>query len=182
MTEIEGVTRHVIETIRYLKCIEDFTERSTRYSRKEMEEAKWRTPIADIEQMDNGAWGRAQPNSSQKQAYHDLINYEQLYPTSKQMTRRILERQRFDNRMGVVTLATTGRRPFLTSTGHIGICPKQTLVGDLIILFNGVEMPFVVRRVHLGYRLIGECYVHGIMDRQFVLGKGEHDFEFFPLS
>ncbi len=40
-------------------------------------------------------------------------------------------------------------------------------------------MPYVLRKNGQGYQLIGEAYVHGIMDGEFV--EKEHNSETFDL-
>jgi hypothetical protein len=52
-----------------------------------------------------------------------------------------------------------------TKRGYIGLVPGDAKKEDLICLFHGSKVPFIVqRRIHrIGYRLVGECYIHGIM-------------------
>ncbi|OBS25955.1 hypothetical protein FPOA_06487 [Fusarium poae] len=58
-----------------------------------------------------------------------------------------------------------GRRPFLTSKGHIGIGPSEMAVGDFLYILMGSQVPHIVRsEAHGMVKLIGECYAHGIMD------------------
>jgi hypothetical protein len=72
--------------------------------------------------------------------------------------------------------ATTNRKLFLTKEGYLGLGPREMQVGDQVYLINGSNVPFVLRprsdterREHfdLPYKffdLVGNCYVHGIMD------------------
>ncbi|KAF4509335.1 hypothetical protein G6O67_005599 [Ophiocordyceps sinensis] len=47
---------------------------------------------------------------------------------------------------------------------HGGLVPGEARVGDHIFIATGAKVPFVLREVgHECYRLVGECYVHGIM-------------------
>ncbi len=55
--------------------------------------------------------------------------------------------------------------------GYMGMCPRGTAPGDLICVFLGHPSPFVIRNTDIAtapgvycYGLIGECYVHGIID------------------
>lgn len=45
----------------------------------------------------------------------------------------------------------------------IGSVPHMTEVGDRIVILNGSNVPLVLRPVEDHYKLIGPCYVHGIM-------------------
>jgi hypothetical protein len=37
-------------------------------------------------------------------------------------------------------------------------------VGDLVAIFLGADVPFVLREHGDAYRLVGACYIHGVMD------------------
>ncbi|KAH7304770.1 heterokaryon incompatibility protein-domain-containing protein [Stachybotrys elegans] len=52
-----------------------------------------------------------------------------------------------------------GRKAFLSQTGHLGLGPPITQPGDEIVVFYGGRLPFLIRRQHDHYILIGECYV-----------------------
>jgi hypothetical protein len=59
---------------------------------------------------------------------------------------------------------------FITRSGYIGIGPAQTRDGDQVWVFNGGNVPFVMRKLEaekmecLQLTLTGDAYVHGIMD------------------
>ncbi|KAM5358865.1 hypothetical protein ACJZ2D_014924 [Fusarium nematophilum] len=57
-------------------------------------------------------------------------------------------------------------RFFASDRGYAGLVPSGTQKGDKIVLLHGGAVPFVVRPLDSlkgAYRLIGECYVHGMM-------------------
>jgi hypothetical protein len=56
-----------------------------------------------------------------------------------------------------------GRRMFRTESGYIGLAVGATQVGDYVYLFKGAHLPFLVRSTSSGLRLVGDCYIHGIM-------------------
>lgn len=57
------------------------------------------------------------------------------------------------------------RRLFATEAGYLGLGPVSIQQGDQIWLFKGGRVPFVLRPVENGcYKLIGETYVHGVMN------------------
>ena len=65
--------------------------------------------------------------------------------------------------------AVEGRRFAVTSKGYMGLFPRTTEIGDSVCVFLGSHIPFVVRRRGGGeFELVGECYVHGIMDGEIV--------------
>jgi hypothetical protein len=69
-------------------------------------------------------------------------------------------------------IATSKRR-------YLGWVPTPTKPGDLICIFLGSEIPFVLREEGSGYyKLIGECYIHGIMYGEALSMDGRVEREF----
>ncbi|KAI1774158.1 hypothetical protein F4818DRAFT_74872 [Hypoxylon cercidicola] len=51
-----------------------------------------------------------------------------------------------------------------TDKRDVGIVPAVAEKGDVVALFPGAKVPFILREKSAGeYELIGECYIHGIM-------------------
>ncbi|KAF9237218.1 heterokaryon incompatibility protein-domain-containing protein [Melanogaster broomeanus] len=53
-----------------------------------------------------------------------------------------------------------------TEMGYVGLVPRSAQLGDTIGLFKGGKVPLVLRPLKEhdeSWRLVGECYVHGIM-------------------
>jgi hypothetical protein len=67
-----------------------------------------------------------------------------------------------------------GRGFCITSQGHIGVFPAAVQAGDQICVALSCNTPLLVRPV-LGhntyYRLVGECYVNGLMDGEVLIGS-----------
>jgi hypothetical protein len=60
------------------------------------------------------------------------------------------------------------RTCFNTASGLRGLGPAAMRPGDSVCVLYGASMPFVVRPEGAAYRLVGECYVHGLMRGQGV--------------
>lgn len=67
-----------------------------------------------------------------------------------------------------VLVASENRCFFSTTSGHVGIGPKVILPGDIVAIIYGSRMPFVLRQSGEYYRMLGDSYVHGIMDGEAV--------------
>ena len=64
------------------------------------------------------------------------------------------------------------RRPFLSNSGHVGLAPARAEPGDCICIIFGSPVPYILRASTEGkFVLIGEAYVHGIMDGEWL----DHD-------
>ncbi|KAH8811230.1 heterokaryon incompatibility protein-domain-containing protein [Xylogone sp. PMI_703] len=60
---------------------------------------------------------------------------------------------------------TSLRRLARTRKGHLCLVPSDTKAGDSVALFAGGRVPLIVRRdTGARFRLLGESYVHGIMN------------------
>jgi hypothetical protein len=73
--------------------------------------------------------------------------------------------------------------PFMTKRGYIGIGQASMKTTDTLCILFGARVPHVLQKRgegKQGYILIGEAYVHGIMDGEFMSGNNETvDFELF---
>lgn len=56
------------------------------------------------------------------------------------------------------------RRLARTDGGHIALCPKETAVKDKLVLLQGSDVPFLLRPIGGRWQIVGECYVHVLMD------------------
>jgi Heterokaryon incompatibility protein (HET) len=71
-------------------------------------------------------------------------------------------------------LLSLERCVFRSSEGYVGLGPVDLQVGDMICILLGVNVPFIVRPVDVPdggegtYRIVGEAYVHNIMDGEFM--------------
>lgn len=52
-----------------------------------------------------------------------------------------------------------------TQRGSIGLAPSNANVGDVVAVFTGGRVPIILRPQTGYYTVVGDAYVHGIMDR-----------------
>jgi hypothetical protein len=87
--------------------------------------------------------------------------------------------------------ATLNRQFCVTQKGYMGLVPKTADVGDAIVVLHSAGTPHVLRGPEISYcedckvdvqcwRLVGEGYVHGLMNHT-VSGIGEYVEEDFKL-
>jgi hypothetical protein len=76
-----------------------------------------------------------------------------------------------------ICFSASGKRFFVDEGGWMGLAPEAAQEGDRICLLFGAQVPFVIREhansdgnmtIEKRWRLVGECYVHGIMDGEVV--------------
>jgi hypothetical protein len=75
-----------------------------------------------------------------------------------------------------------GRYVFHASKGYIGLGPLDMKFGDKICLLFGGSVPYVVRPIkrHI-FQLVGECFVHGVMDGEVLQKSDAADFQDITL-
>ena len=88
----------------------------------------------------------------------------------------------------IQSLQTQGRRLYRTKRGLIGLAPRSAQVGDRICCLQAARVPFVLwpllrRKGHIGleFELVGEAYLHGMMDRVERAVEGNADFTWQTL-
>ncbi|CZR55536.1 uncharacterized protein PAC_05424 [Phialocephala subalpina] len=140
-------------------------------------EAFWRTILTDrkvegFHFQDNAGWIPARR----------LTPVDRCVPPQNSEQERELLRA-IETRGGCIF----GRRFCISSRGYFGLMPATACEGDMICVLLRGEVPFVLRRRNDRdqgfYQMIGECYVHGIMDGEVVkdaLNNGS-GYELFKL-
>ncbi|PQE29702.1 Heterokaryon incompatibility protein [Rutstroemia sp. NJR-2017a WRK4] len=65
-----------------------------------------------------------------------------------------------------VRRAAMKRAFFVTEKGYMGLGPSSMVEGDLVYVLSGGQVPFILRPTISaeGFALVGESYIHGIMD------------------
>ena len=73
--------------------------------------------------------------------------------------------------LDIVLLFCSKRSFIITNKGYIGIAPKATKPGDRVCVLLGCQMPLLLRKTSgLQFQVVGECYIHGLMDGEAFLG------------
>ena len=77
------------------------------------------------------------------------------------------------------------KSPFLTAEGYLGMGPAETRKGDVVVVFYGGRIPFVLR-LETGvaggqewkglFRFVGEAYCDGAMDGKVVAKRRLTEF------
>jgi hypothetical protein len=68
----------------------------------------------------------------------------------------------------IVDQLTSYRKTVKTTNEYIGLASSETLSGDKVCIINGGQLPFILGEEDGHYLLMGECYIHGIMDGEAV--------------
>ena len=82
--------------------------------------------------------------------------------------RRRIKKIQIERFKRVIASRSGYRRLGITDDYLMGVFPERIQVGDVIVIVFGAAKPFVFRPVGNAHILIGECYVHGIMDGELI--------------
>jgi hypothetical protein len=67
--------------------------------------------------------------------------------------------------VNAIGVHSSGRNLCVTARGYLGYVPSGSQIGDKVCILFGSAVPFILREDKDGFfMLVGECYVHGIMD------------------
>jgi len=142
----------------------------------------WRTLVAD-----------RGPNGSNAPAWYTrAFDYclHHLTPTGDINTNRLIAVSEGESSLVVEFLqrvqSVIWNRKFLVSKekGWIGLAPMATQVDDIICILYGCSVPVVLRPYDQTaglFQLVGECYVHGMMDGEAIETADEYVEEEFCL-
>ncbi|OAP60808.1 hypothetical protein AYL99_05810 [Fonsecaea erecta] len=136
-----------------------------------VEEAQWRTRIGNMSHLGKTA------DASYGQSYRAWCDYLRLaldrragrYIDMHQFARLDVESDAFATAQ---TAQLGGRRFAVTRDGYVGLVPAWSKPTDEVCIFAGASTPHIVRRAGSGYVLVGECYIHGLMNGQALGHRG----------
>lgn len=123
-------------------------------------DAFWRSIIANMTDDDKHP---APPDFAER--YASLIPFELKQherPRDRESLKQYLDYHR-PFRRPLINMSSY-RRLIMTARNFVGIAPGHTQVGDVVCVLLGGEVPFMLRDEGPYWQLIGEAYVHGIMN------------------
>lgn len=167
---VEGDWRNVHmyrEMVRFLDSCEQvsLTAEPASHAGQTAKEAFWRTLICNTI---NG--GKLAPQSLEASfdAYREAVVWmlQDCAPLDYEVESAETSLQSTKFRQAL--MKWVGGRVFCrTKNGYMGMVPAESKPKDLVCAFLGAKTPFVIRAKPDGsYQLIGECYVHLMMDGQ----------------
>jgi hypothetical protein len=75
---------------------------------------------------------------------------------------------------------------FLTERGYLGLGHEGFQIGDVVCVFTGGEVPFLLRESDTPrgemFRLLSECYIHGVMDGEVMKSPQSKRIERFEIE
>jgi hypothetical protein len=134
--------------------------------------AFWRTLVADLFSTGDNQYEGYRPNDSGADYEVFLGRAEWRQGFIGPLTMEQADRRRCFP--GTLNDLSYGRPFFRTRYGFLGLGPRREIMqGDLILIVPGLNMPIMVRRLsqdktNLRVRLLGSCYVHGLMDGEVI--------------
>lgn len=80
--------------------------------------------------------------------------------------------------------ACRGRTFFHIAPGWIGVGPQIIEPGDMVVVLFGSRVPIILRKINGCYRLVSDCYIHGLMDGEAIqmLENGKLETEVFEIQ
>ncbi|KAL1607978.1 Folylpolyglutamate synthetase [Paraconiothyrium brasiliense] len=168
----DAIDGHIRDML-WVEELEQLAEKSKGvYSEAAKDEALWRTPIADrgLPRLTYIWFTRATTEAMG----HDVLMGR--FPLDKiEEASRSFYYQKSRAYQKILRAFGKGRRFFVTQTGYLGLGPDSVEAGDEVYIISGASIPFVLRPTggSRSYKIIGETYVHGIMDGEFMQKRPE---------
>ena len=123
----------------------------------------WRVAVADT-----GAVGRAGDDEACQRGY-DILTKKELPPADIQDQQAWAFQESWGYRRW---WRVYYRRAAIDQEGRPGLVPAQTQPGDIVVIFEGGHVPFVLRKHQNGTtHLVGEAYFFGAMDGEALDGN-----------
>jgi hypothetical protein len=155
--------------------LNQYINASPRYTADEKDQARWRVLIADRMLHRSGRLYRAANGGVEgmraESSYFMLLQQHLFRRVGGILLSMppLVDHEYLD-----ALLSLWSSRPFSTALGHVGLCPSSTKDGDAVFIPYGGHCPYIIRKVPDSsqtegrWELIGEAYVHGIMDGELL--------------
>jgi hypothetical protein len=104
-------------------------------------------------------------------ASRDINGNRRMKPTDANLQNEVPDHNWIQDRSAwpnnycqAAALVCSYRRHFHTVHGYMGLGPGAMQPGDIVCVLFGAGVPYILRPQDNYYRLVGESYVHGLMD------------------
>ena len=81
----------------------------------------------------------------------------------------------------LAAISCVDRRLITTAEGHLGLAPQNVREGDIIVIVD-CPFPIILRRVGEDHTLVGEVFVHGIMNGEAMASVSAASLNTFYIS
>jgi Heterokaryon incompatibility protein (HET) len=168
----------------YFRDIKSYCLASPRY-RDNPTDAMMRIPLGDISHT---SFGGDAVRAKQPEDDENILKGFEFVQDGRENILKYVEEFKRNPRLGAYQIGMGNqfaRRPFLADDGWVGLAPSMAEVGDVVVMFLGVRVPFVISEYSSehgarGWRLVGEAYVHGAMDGQTMsMGLAPETFDLY---
>lgn len=171
--------------VRLLCRLSAYKAKNIYASHARRKEGLWRIPIGDIEEGPMSTTFRA---TSEFKEAHDIFLgnmefLEQYKPMpehefrAKKEGRTPLYAREEPTKYRSCMARMKNKRPFMTKDGYVGLGPRYMRPGDIVAVFCGAILPYILRPTGGGlFYFIGECYCDGIMDGEIVEKREKEEF------
>nr|CEG03846.1 unnamed protein product [Fusarium acuminatum CS5907] len=151
---------------------------------------KWKVPIAGAEHPKVAVPGDLDMEASYKALQEFLVNRQDRpsknltssgkgYASDNVAVMQQADANRLREQSSIYIAAlqdrVSGWRFIVTEKGYAGVAPPSVRKGDTVAIMRGGCVPFILQQSkdrQGAFRLVGECYIHGIMNGQGLLLNG----------
>ena len=153
-----------IERQRLLRAFRDeslqLTQSVYRTDRKSIPEPHWQILVGSV----TAGWGG--PPKGGLPISDALIGYKSHFNGVRRTQKEIGLGMRYISNV----FAIFERRKYIATTnGRVGVAPRTCRIGDIICVFQGARLPFVLRPNDdkgTTFSFVGDCYVYGLMESE----------------
>lgn len=147
----------------------------------------WRVPVADLYWNQGAVYRYQRPDPAVRSDYEDCMHchkmlsltFEVFPPEERQQllddfSRRIPGQSNYSENMDKMT----GKCPYMTRKGYVGMGPGEACPGDVVVILFGSRIPYVLRPSGDGtmYCFVGEAYCDGVMDGELLTKREKTTF------
>jgi hypothetical protein len=130
----------------------------------------------------NAAWKRLAPGEYRKK-FETWLKILQSSNPLEEVAKDLYEDEMAFSYTHRAEFLLWGRCLSTTVNLHLALVPINASAEDQIVVLSGGKLPFVLRATGSTFKIIGPCYVHGIMDGEaFPREEAAEDLEWFTLS
>ncbi|GKT58366.1 heterokaryon incompatibility protein [Colletotrichum tofieldiae] len=148
-------------------------------------EAVWRVPVGDLYWTSAASYHRVVP--ADKSDYENCLAVLKLLVEGFGAVPPEMRQQRLQEFYEMIPGQSnysenmdkmSGKRPYVTRQGYVGMAPGNARPGDVVVILLGSRIPYVLRPSGDGtrYYFVGEAYCDGVMDGEILTKRQRETF------